>query len=174
MKNLMIGVILCAALSTAFGQHADANAPASKEDVERYLAVMQSHEMMSKMVDAMATPMHKMIHDMYVKDKDKLPADFEQKQIQIIDEMYRNMPLDELLQAMIPVYQKHLTKGDIDSLIAFYSSPTGQKMLRELPAIMSEAMGQAMPLIEKYAETIQERIQQEFAQALKEPGKNNN
>jgi uncharacterized protein len=74
----------------------------------------------------------------------------------------------------VPVYQKHFTKGDIDTLIAFYSTPTGQKMLRELPEIMSEAMEQAMPMIEKYVATIQERVQQEFAQALNTSEKKNN
>ena len=124
------------AFSGAGAQQSDANAPASKEDVDRHLTVMHPHDMMTKMVDAMATPMHKMIHDIHVKDKDKLPADFEQEEIRIIDDMYKNMPFDDMLEAMVPVYQEHFTKGDIDTLIAFYSTPTGQKMLRELPAIM--------------------------------------
>lgn len=123
------------------------------------------------MVDLMSKPMHQMVHDMYLKDKDKLPPDFEQKEIALIDGMYKKMPLDDILQAMVPVYQKHFTKGDVDALIAFYSSPTGQKMVRELPAITSEAMTQAMPILEKYVETMQQQVQDEFAQALKDSNK---
>ena len=76
--------------------------------------------------------------------------------------------------AVVPIYQKHLTKGDIDALVAFYSSPTGQKMLRELPAIMAETMQAMMPSIEKYMETVRQRIDEQFAQALKQSEKKSN
>ena len=34
-----------------------------------------------------------------------------------------------MMQSMVPAYQKHFTKGDIDNLVAFYSSPTGEKVI---------------------------------------------
>jgi hypothetical protein len=82
------------------------------------------------------------------------------------------MPFDDMMQAMVPVYQKHFTKGDINAVIAFYSSPTGQKMLREMPAIMGESMQTIMPLMRKYTETMTARIQQEVAESLKKAGPN--
>lgn len=166
MKYLFLGVLLCLTTSVVLAQQSDANAPATREDIENYLAVMHSHEMMQQMADAMSKPMHKMVHDLYIKDKDKLPADFEEKELKIIDDMYRNMPFDDMMQSMVPVYQKHFTKGDVNALIAFYSSPTGQKMVREMPAIMSEAMEQAMPIMEKYLQNMQQQVQEAFAQAL--------
>ena len=45
-----------------------------------------------------------------------------------------------MLDDMIPVYQKHLTKSDVDEMIKFYSTPTGQKFLREMPAMTAEGM----------------------------------
>jgi len=84
------------------------------------------------------------------------------------------MPFNEMLQAMVPVYQRHFTKGDVNALIAFYSSPTGQKMLHELPSIMSEAMESMTPLMEKYMKTMKQRIDDEFAEALKKSDKKNN
>ena len=50
---------------------------------------------------------------------------------------------------MTPVYQKHFTKGNIDDLLAFYSTPTGQKVVKELPAISTEAMQAATPIYQK-------------------------
>jgi len=41
---------------------------------------------------------------------------------------------------MVPIYQKHLTKSDLDAILAFYSSPIGQKLQREQPAMMQEGM----------------------------------
>jgi len=78
------------------------------------------------------------------------------------------------MQAMMPAYQRHFTKGDIDSLIAFYSSPTGQKLLNELPGIMSESMQAMMPIMERYMETVKQQVNQEFAQALKDSDKKSN
>jgi hypothetical protein len=136
--------------------------------VERYLAAMHAHEMMKNMVDAMSTPMHKMIHEQYLKDKDKLPPDFEPRMNQMLDGMLKDMPWDDMLNAMVPAYQKHFTKGDIDALVTFYSSPTGQKILRELPAVTAEAMDTMMPLIQKYMEKTTQRMQTEVAEMVRE------
>jgi hypothetical protein len=171
MKRFLISLTMCAVFAaTAMAQDAS-SAPATKEDVERYLSVTHSHEMMNQMMAAMAKPMRQMVHEQYLKDKDKLPADFEERTNKSMDDMFKNFPWDEIMQAMVPVYQKHLTKGDVDALVAFYSSPTGEKMLREMPAIMGEAMQSMMPIMQKYMATVKDHIDQETAEALKESEK---
>ncbi len=69
----------------------------------------------------------------------------EERAFKLTDDMLKNFPVDEIIDAMIPVYQKHFTKGNIDDLLAFYSTPTGQKVIKELPAIIgrSDASGNA-------------------------------
>jgi len=125
--------------------------------------------MMTQMVDAMVKPMHQVIHGQFMKDKDKLPADFEARMNKMMDDSMKSFPWDEMMQAMVPVYQKHFTKGDIDAIVAFYSAPTGQKMLKEMPAMMSEAMQSMMPIIRKQMDAMTERMQQEVAQMLNGP-----
>jgi hypothetical protein len=174
MNRWFSAAILCLALSLTSVAQTAADAPASQEDIQRYLEVMHSHEMMQKMVDAMAKPVHQMIHEQALKDKDKLPPDFEERMNKIMDDMFRDMPWNEMMQAMIPSYQKHFTKGNIEDLIAFYSTPTGQKVLREMPAIMADAMQSMMPIMRRYVEKMQNRVQDETAQMLREskkPGK---
>jgi hypothetical protein len=166
MKLFAFASILCLTFSTAFAQSGDSNAPATREDIQSYLNVMHAHEMMAQMADSMSKPMHEMIHQQYIKDKDKLPADFEERMNKIMDSMFKEMPWDQMLGAEVPIYQKHFTKGDVNALIAFYSSPTGQKMMRELPEIMSETMQSIMPMIQGQVEGIRVRVEQEFAQAL--------
>jgi len=70
---------------------------------------------------------------------------------------------------MVPVYQKHLNKGDLDAMAAFYSSPTGQKLMKELPAITQEAMQAAFPIMQKQMTLVMERVQREVAQMMKDP-----
>ncbi len=47
---------------------------------------------------------------------------------------------DDILNRMVPVYQRHFTSADIQGLLTFYRSPLGQKVLREMPATMQEGM----------------------------------
>jgi uncharacterized protein len=169
MKRFLLTLAICLAfVKTSAAQQSAADAPATKEDVQRYLDVVHSREMMAQMVEAMSKPMHQMIHEQYIKDKDKLPADFEARMNKMMDDTMKGFPWDEMLQAMVPVYQKHLTKGNVDSLVAFYGSPTGQKILRELPAITSEAMQSMMPMLRKQMNTMTERVQEQVAQMLKD------
>ena len=152
------------------------DAPATREDIEAYLQVTHSKEMARNMLAAISKPLHKMMHEEYLKDKDKLPADFEARMDKQLDDMMKNIPYDEMMEAMVPSYQKHLTKGDVAALVAFYSSPTGQKILKEMPQITAEAMQNMMPIMQKYMTTVQQQLQQQAAQMLQQsspaPAKN--
>lgn len=69
---------------------------------------------------------------------------------------------------MIPAYQKHLTKGDGHALTAFYSAATGQKILKEMPALTAEAMQASSGIIQKMMAQVQGGVQSEIAQIQKE------
>lgn len=171
MKRFWIAMVLCLAFSWSCFAQQVADPPATREDVERYLQAINYRDMINKMIDAMSAPMHQMVHDEYQKDKDRLPADFEAQPNKKTDEMMRNIPWDEMIEAMVPSYQKHFTKSDMDNLVAFYSGPTGQKVLREMPAIMGETMQSVMPIMKKRMEAVNQNVQQQIADVLKESQK---
>jgi uncharacterized protein len=58
----------------------------------------------------------------------------------VVDDVFAEISLDDLIKDLVPVYQRHLTRSDVSALIAFYSSPAGQKILREQAAMMKESM----------------------------------
>jgi hypothetical protein len=164
MKLKLLAAILFLSTGwTCAAQQNPADAPATKEEIQKYLQIMHSREMMAKMADAMSKPMHQMVHEQYLKDKDKLPPDFEARMNKMTDDMFKALPWDDMLDAMVPVYQKHFTKGDVDALVAFYSTPTGQKLIKELPEITAEAMQNMMPLLRKSMDTMNQRLQKEIA-----------
>jgi hypothetical protein len=165
---LLFVTLFCA--SGIVAQQNPADAPASKEDIRRYLDVMHSREMMAQIADSMMKPMHQMLHERYLKDKTKLPPDFEDRMNKMMDDEMKAFPWDEMLNAMIPVYQKHLTKSNVDAMVAFYSGPTGQKLLKELPVMMGEAMQAMMPVMQKQMESMTERVQKEVAEMTHDSG----
>ena len=172
MRRFLIALLLAFAFAcTGFAQQSDADAPASRADIERYLEVTHSRQMVRQMTDAMLRPMHQMLHDQYMREKDKLPADFEERMNRHIDEMVKSLPWDDMIDAMIPAYQKHFTKGDMNALVTFYGSQKGQKILHELPAVTSEAMQAMMPLMRKQMDAMNSQIQAEVAEMIKNSGK---
>ena len=161
MKHrVVIMVFFLSFAACCFAQESD-QTPASRADIMTYFETVHSHDMMAKMADGMLKPMHQLIHDEYLKNQSKLPNDFEERMTRQMDDMYKKMPWDQMFDAMIPVYQKHFTKGDINALLAFYSSPTGQKLLREMPAITSEALESMMPILRNHIEEMQSKLEQE-------------
>ena len=169
MKRFVLAISLCFVFSTVgAAQQSASDTPATKEDVQKYLEVTHARNMMKQVMDVMSKQTRQMVHQQIAKDIDKLPPDFEARMNKMTDEMLKNFPVDDMLEAMIPVYQKHWTKGDVDAMVAFYSTPTGQKILRELPTTMAEAMQAMQPIMQKQMNGMMERVQQEVAQMVKD------
>jgi uncharacterized protein len=167
MKRIALGFVVVLLLAgVGFGQQTPADVPASKEDVQRYLDAMHTRDLMKSTMEIMTKQIHKMTHDMLQKQSN-LPADFEARENKTVDDMLENIPIDEIIDAMIPVYQKHLTKGDVDGLVAFYSSPTGQKVIKEMPAITAESLQASSGIIQKMAAQMMQRVQDDVAQVQK-------
>jgi len=169
MKRVSLALTACLMVSlTGVAQQSASDAPATKEDIERYLEITHSRDMMKRMMDVMAKSVREMAHDRLAKDRASLPPDAEARMNKRTDELLRGLPIEEMLQAMIPVYQKHWTKGDVDNMIAFYATPTGQKLLKEMPQTMSESMQAIRPVMEKHMEAMRQQLELEVAQLKKE------
>jgi hypothetical protein len=167
-RFLLISTLVIAFPLLGRAQTATADLPATKDDIERCFQVMHVRDTMKQMMDVMAKQTHQMAHNQISKNATNLPPDFEERMNKMMDQELKNFPVEEMLQAMIPVYEKHWTKGDVDAMIAFYSTSTGQKVLRELPATVAEAMQAMQPIMQKRMSGMMERVQQEVAQTIKE------
>ena len=47
---------------------------------------------------------------------------------------------DDLNRLVVPVYARHFTVEEMESMIAFYRTPTGQKLVSKLPVLTEESM----------------------------------
>jgi len=55
-------------------------------------------------------------------------------------EFRKELNADELVNQIIPIYDKHLTHAEVKELIKFYETPVGKKMITVMPAITAESM----------------------------------
>jgi uncharacterized protein len=56
------------------------------------------------------------------------------------DEFAKEIDVNELVELVIPLYQKHFTEPELQELVRFYKTPTGQKVIRTLPLVTQESM----------------------------------
>lgn len=75
--------------------------------------------------------------------------------------------VDEILDVIVPIYQRHLTHADVQSIIEFYSSSAGRKMLKEMPTMMAESMQSVEPIIKKHLPEMQAAAQKAVDEAAK-------
>lgn len=94
-------------------------------------------------------------------------AELEKVMKKYMDQASSIYPVDDMIADAVPVYQRHISSSDADAVIAFYSSPAGQHLLNQQPAIMSEYMAVIMPQIQTRSKRLTDRMQAEIQQVVK-------
>jgi len=133
---------------------------ASKQDVQKLFDLMASREQVRQLMDQMFAQMRAINRQEMKKKHPDITEEELARAERGSEELIRNFPIDEMLNDMVPVYQRHFTKTEIDGLTAFYSSPVGQKFLHEMPAVTAETMQAAMPRIQATVDAALKRVDQ--------------
>ena len=163
-------VLLLLAATAAFAQQAAlGDAPATKEDIQHLFDVMQIHQQMRQVMDALMKQQSALIHETLKKRYPQSSADRIARADQLIAETMKDMPMDAMLDDMIPIYQRHFSKTDIDAMSTFYASPTGKKMMREMPVLTSEAMQASYARMQKQMEAITQKAEQIVKEDQEQP-----
>lgn len=81
-----------------------------------------------------------------------------------LEKEFLSTSIDDLAGMLAPVYKKYLSVNDLQAIIAFYESPTGQKFAKSTPLITQESMevGQkwGMKIGQEVAQKVMESQQQ--------------
>ena len=64
---------------------------------------------------------------------------------------------DEMIELVVPIYDKYLTHDEIKIIITFYETPVGKKMIAVLPQIMQESMAAGQQWGKEIGERVVER-----------------
>ena len=138
---------------------AQSDTPASREDVVKLFDIMNIREQMKLVMDSVVKQQHTMIHEAMRKRFPQITDQELARLDQFSADIMKDLPIDGMLDDMIPVYQKHLTKADVGAMGVFYASPTGQKLLREMPAMTAESMQAAGPRLQGMMDKVMDRAQ---------------
>lgn len=156
LGHSIIALMVVASLSA---QEPAAAPPATREDILHLFDVMRLHDQMRPTMDAMMKQQSAMMRATMKKRYPQITEQHLARFDAVMQESVKEFPVDAILDDMVPVYQKHLTKPDVDAMSAFYSSPTGQKLLTEMPAMTSEAMEAAYTRMQKQMDAMMDRIE---------------
>lgn len=144
-----------------------ADQQATKEQLSKLFDVMrlrQQFDNMMKMLPAtvqqeVQTQMKEMVAQ--TPDAQKLTpqqqAAFDRLMTRYIEKAQNIYPVDQMMDDAMAVYQRHMSRSDVDAYIAFYSSPPGQHLLDAQPIILREFVPVAM-------QRVQERSKDLYAQ----------
>jgi hypothetical protein len=144
---------------------------ATKEDVEQLLQVTGARQNIQVVWDAMAKQAANMAAEAYqrkhpnaspleIRKAAELAGMSTQKAMKVLS-------IDELFEAIIPIYQRHLTHSDVRTVIDFYTSPTGQKMIQQTPTMMTESMQAVQPILQKHLPELEAQAEAAAAEANK-------
>ncbi|HXA56666.1 MAG TPA: DUF2059 domain-containing protein [Candidatus Acidoferrum sp.] len=117
-----------------------------------------TQELMNTMLPQMATLLHNSFKGTCGDDPKCLQLG-DLVSIRMQDKMANSV--DQLIDRIVPVYDRHFSKEDIDGLIQFYESPLGSKVAQNMPAISRESEGAGAQIGQDIAkESIQEVLQE--------------
>jgi uncharacterized protein len=153
-------VFLCIPVAAAQVTDSTTNdAPATKDEIQNLFDVMQVRQQSHRMIDSLRQQMQAMSAQTIKARYPQISAAELARATRISEESLKDIPLDEILNDTIPIYQKHLTHTDVNAMIAFYSSPTGKKLMQEMPAITQEAMQVSYKRMQKQIDAVMQRVE---------------
>lgn len=158
-KRLYLVVFFLTLSSPSLLAQSPGDSPASREDVMKLFEVMNIRDQMHTVMASIVKQQRTMIHEGMKKRSPHITEQDLARMDQMSANILKDLPVDGMIEDMVPVYQKHLTRGDVEAMGTFYSSPTGQKLLREMPAMTAESMQAAGPRIQAMVDKVMEQTE---------------
>jgi uncharacterized protein len=163
MKITILFIVFCLGISAALGQVtapvSNNDAPATKAQVEKLFGVMDIRQQTRNMMGSMQQQMQVMTNQTIKSRYPEITPAQMARMNRISSETLKDFPVDGMLDDMIPIYQKHLTQADVDAMIVFYSSPTGKKLMQQMPQITQEAMQASYKRMQKQIDAAVQRVE---------------
>jgi hypothetical protein len=151
---------------------------ATKEQLAKLFEVMRIKQQMDAMMKMMPALIEQQMKTQMNAIKAKLPngkqispeeqAAIDKLMSKEADRAMHIVSFDDMINDLTEVYQHHISRTDADAFIAFYSSPAGQHLLDEQPAIMKEYMPKVMAHANEKTQELTEQMMKDVANLTKQ------
>ena len=121
-----------------------------RQEIEKMLRLTGMENLMGQMKTQMVASLKSQTGEV-------MPEEFWSK-------LQQKMDIRELIEKIIPIYDKYYTLDDLKAINAFYGSPAGQKVLANLPKVMQESMKVGQEWGERIGRQAADEVQQELKQ----------
>ena len=167
----LLGFSLICSAQKPSNTTADTSDNPSKEDVMGFLDLMHTRAQMTQILDGMAAQFKKGAEEGFKKKIPNATPEQLAKVDALFGDIFKSLPVEEMIEAIVPIYQRHLTRADLGAATAFYSSPAGQRILKEMPAISSEAMRAGGEIGQRSFAAMAEKFEKQLDELSKESAK---
>lgn len=170
MKRITLLLVILSFCGSAFAQQPASDQP-TRDELMKMFDVLRVRQQTENVMQTVLGQMKDQLHDDIQKRYPNLAPEASAKLEASINDAVHLYPVNEMLDDLIPVYQKHLAKSDVAAIIGFYSSPAGQNFLDKMPTMTQEAMKTMMAKLQLRSAQYADKVQRQ-ADELAEPRKN--
>jgi len=157
---------------------------ATPEQVERLFQVMRVRQQTELAIKQMSAMMQQQVAQGMKSGESDLPADKkptpgqsaarQELMAKFMDRAMHMYTVDEMLADMTPIYQRHISKQDVEAFIAFFGSSSGQHLLDQQPLIAKEYMPVVMSRVQEKTKALTDELKKDLddlsAKEAVEPG----
>ncbi|WP_199141315.1 DUF2059 domain-containing protein [Pedobacter sp. ASV12] len=149
MKKFLIIAFLSLAGPTCFAQGTSTTTP-YKTELQKLLTLSGSEASFKVAIDQMIGTLKQQQSD--------IPAEFWTE----METELKKTSMTELLDLLLPVYQKHLSIDDLKQITAFYESPAGKKFAEKTPLILNGSMEAGKEWGMKIGQRVVDKIKEKY------------
>jgi len=169
---LFCGSIAMAADNSSPTSPAPSNPP-SEASVKQLLEVAQARKLIDSVMAQMDNLMLQSIAQATQGQKipPKVQKDIDQQRGEMIAMMKELLDWTKLEPLYVRVYQKTFSQQEVDGMIAFYKTPSGQAVIAKMPAVMQNTIEEMQQMMAPVMQKMQ-KMQQDVVAEMKAEGKN--
>lgn len=168
-KAFLLVCMLLVPSMPGHGQQLPADAPSRQQVLSLFEAIQLRKTMESAQEVAMQSAVNTV--QQMMRQSGVIPDAAMQREMDalmkgVMEDVRAVLPIEEMLEAVIPIYQRHFTSEEVNAIIAFQTSPVGKKVVSLQPAMMQESLQALTPLQQRAMPDLMKRLNQRMQKVL--------
>jgi hypothetical protein len=172
MSKRVLIVLSVALICLTFRPATAAGAPAADASIRQLLEATHARQL----VDTLMTQMDGMMKQAMQQATAGQAAPpevqkiYEKTRAEVAATLGEQMTWEKLEPMYVRIYKKSFSESEVQAMVGFYKSPTGQAVITKLPVVMQESMNESMQMLKPAIQKVQQMQQDMVAEMKKKQG----